>query len=307
MPSDSTGRRSRPSPGRSSSTWAWAPPQIAAALIGAGARRGARGRGRVGHAAGAAHRARHARTIAQRVADEQVRPRRSPSSAGRRAARRAAWFAARPLAGATSSSPGRGRRPAASRGACASWVRRSWSPGDPDRAARRARRWTGAYDLICVTCPNGARALFERLPRAAATRARSRARDRRDRSGTARVLHAHGIAAHVVPERVGRRGWSGRSPRAGARALIARARGGRDVLPRRCASAVCRSTCSSCTSRSPTARRRARRRGRAADYVTFTSSSTVRNLLGAIGELSPNTRVVSIGPITSETLREPAS
>jgi uroporphyrinogen III methyltransferase/synthase len=59
---------------------------------------------------------------------------------------------------------------------------------------------------------------------------------------------------------------------------------------------------------------------RAADYVTFTSASTVRNLLGALGAdgavtssgevaasdgvLSPQTRVVSIGPITSEALRE---
>ncbi len=45
---------------------------------------------------------------------------------------------------------------------------------------------------------------------------------------------------------------------------------------------------------------------RAADYVTFTSSSTVRNFLAATGGdgLPPGTRVVSIGPVTSETLRE---
>jgi uroporphyrinogen-III synthase len=42
-----------------------------------------------------------------------------------------------------------------------------------------------------------------------------------------------------------------------------------------------------------------------ADYITFTSSSTVRNLLGAVGERFPNgARVVSIGPVTSETARE---
>jgi uroporphyrinogen III methyltransferase/synthase len=61
-----------------------------------------------------------------------------------------------------------------------------------------------------------------------------------------------------------------------------------------------------------------------ADYVTFTSSSTVRFLREAIGEegapakggpeaarseasragLSPQTRIVSIGPLTSQTLRE---
>ncbi len=43
----------------------------------------------------------------------------------------------------------------------------------------------------------------------------------------------------------------------------------------------------------------------AADYVTFTSSSTVRFFLDAAGaELQDGTRLVSIGPVTSETLRE---
>jgi uroporphyrinogen III methyltransferase/synthase len=44
-----------------------------------------------------------------------------------------------------------------------------------------------------------------------------------------------------------------------------------------------------------------------ADYVTFTSSSTVRyffdSLEAAGGTLSADTRVVSIGPVTSESLR----
>jgi uroporphyrinogen-III synthase len=46
---------------------------------------------------------------------------------------------------------------------------------------------------------------------------------------------------------------------------------------------------------------------RAADYVTFTSSSTVRFFLKSAGDppgLSPATRIVSIGPVTSATLRE---
>ena len=44
-----------------------------------------------------------------------------------------------------------------------------------------------------------------------------------------------------------------------------------------------------------------------ADYITFTSSSTVRFFVDAAGgdaRLSPATRVVSIGPVTSATLRE---
>jgi uroporphyrinogen III methyltransferase/synthase len=41
----------------------------------------------------------------------------------------------------------------------------------------------------------------------------------------------------------------------------------------------------------------------AADYLTFTSSSTVRNFL-ASAAVGPHTRIVSIGPVTSATLRE---
>jgi len=42
-----------------------------------------------------------------------------------------------------------------------------------------------------------------------------------------------------------------------------------------------------------------------ADYVTFTSSSTVRNLTEALGDRFPaEARIVSIGPITSEAARE---
>ena len=45
---------------------------------------------------------------------------------------------------------------------------------------------------------------------------------------------------------------------------------------------------------------------RRADYVTFTSSSTVRFLLESLGDPAAlaQARLVSIGPITSRTLRE---
>jgi uroporphyrinogen III methyltransferase/synthase len=49
-----------------------------------------------------------------------------------------------------------------------------------------------------------------------------------------------------------------------------------------------------------------RERLAAADYVTFTSSSTVRFLLEAVGPqgLPAGARLVSIGPVTSATMRE---
>jgi uroporphyrinogen III methyltransferase/synthase len=45
------------------------------------------------------------------------------------------------------------------------------------------------------------------------------------------------------------------------------------------------------------------RRALAADYVTFTSASTVRYFLDGAGG-SPSGRIVSIGPATSAALRE---
>ena len=43
---------------------------------------------------------------------------------------------------------------------------------------------------------------------------------------------------------------------------------------------------------------------KAADYLTFTSSSTVRNFVEAVGDGLPSgARVVSIGPVTSEAAR----
>jgi len=44
---------------------------------------------------------------------------------------------------------------------------------------------------------------------------------------------------------------------------------------------------------------------READYLTFTSSSTVRNFVEAVGDRLPkDARVVSIGPVTSDAARE---
>jgi uroporphyrinogen-III synthase len=47
-------------------------------------------------------------------------------------------------------------------------------------------------------------------------------------------------------------------------------------------------------------------RAREADFITFTSSSTVRNFVEAAGEngIPTQARIVSIGPVTSEAARE---
>ena len=46
-------------------------------------------------------------------------------------------------------------------------------------------------------------------------------------------------------------------------------------------------------------------RARDADFITFTSSSTVRNFVDATGDGIPKgAQVISIGPVTSEAIRE---
>jgi uroporphyrinogen-III synthase len=46
-------------------------------------------------------------------------------------------------------------------------------------------------------------------------------------------------------------------------------------------------------------------RAQEADFIIFTSSSTVKNFVEAVdGRLPPDARIVSIGPVTSEAARE---
>ena len=162
------------------------------------------------------------------------------------------------------------------------------------------------YDLVCVTSPNGAAELFARLGAAG--------RDARALAGlvvaaigpgTARALKEHGIVADVVPERAVAEGLvSGLAGMDVRRALIVRAREGRDVLPDALRArgadvdvvALYETVAEPLDE--PTARAAA-----AADYVTFTSASTVRYFLDAAGGLD-GPRIASIGPATSTALRD---
>ncbi len=166
------------------------------------------------------------------------------------------------------------------------------------------------YDLVCVTSPNGVAGLFERLA-AAGRDARSLAGSRVAAigPGTAAALAERGIVADIVPERfVAEAFVEALAEPAVERALVARALQAREVLPDALRSAgvevdVLPVYETLAEPLSPAALAAARE----ADYVTFTSSSTVRFFLEAAGGragLSPGTRIVSIGPVTSETLRE---
>ena len=159
------------------------------------------------------------------------------------------------------------------------------------------------YDLLCLTSPNGVRLLFERLGRDA--RALAGVRVAAIGPGTAAALRDHGVIADVVPERFTAEGLlealAGQRAR---RVLVARAVEARDVLPEglrdRGAEVDVVALYETVAERLSEAQLEA---VAGADYVTFTSSSTVRFFLQG-APVPPNARLVSIGPVTSAALRE---
>ena len=165
-----------------------------------------------------------------------------------------------------------------------------------------------AFDLVCVTSPTGADALFARLDAAGLdARALAGRTVAAIGPGTARALAAHGIRADVVPDRAVAEGLvealDGIDVR---RALVVRAREGRDVLPDalRARGAAVELLALYETVAEPLDAETARAAA-AADYLTFTSASTVRYFLEAAGGLGADRpRIASIGPATSAALRD---
>jgi uroporphyrinogen III methyltransferase / synthase len=156
------------------------------------------------------------------------------------------------------------------------------------------------YDVICFTSPNGVWLYFEALRHDA--RALAGVEIAAIGPGTATELERRGVRADIVPERSVAEALLEAFPDVhGKRVLVARAAEAREVLPDGL-----------------------RERGAEVDvlalydtvaepvdpgaldgatYVTFTSSSTVRFFLEGGGRVE-GARVVSIGPVTSGTLRE---
>ena len=167
----------------------------------------------------------------------------------------------------------------------------------------------GEYALICLTSPNGVRLLFEALGGAGLdARALAGATVAAIGPGTARALAERGIAADVVPERFVAEALVEALADVeveGRRVLVARAAEARDVLPdalRERGAEVDVVALYETVREEPD--EEAVEAAQAADYVTFTSSSTVTNLTEALGDRFPAAaRVVSIGPVTSEAAR----
>jgi len=207
---------------------------------------------------------------------------------------------------------------------------------------RRAVERIGDYALVCITSPNGAHLCVEALAAGGLdARALGGTPEKKQAGkggtrdagaeaqkgpaepmasaqggtivaaigpGTAGALAEHGIAADVVPERFVAESLIEALSSVeieGKRVLVARAAEAREVLPdalRERGAEVDVVALYETVRESPDPA--AIEAAQSADYVTFTSSSTVRNLTEALGDSFPTAaRVASIGPITSEAAR----
>ena len=167
-----------------------------------------------------------------------------------------------------------------------------------------------AYALVCLTSPNGVRLLFDAMAEQGRdARAFANASVAAIGPGTAAALRERGVIADLVPKRSVAESLVESLEAvdvAGRPVLIARAAEARDLLPdalRERGGEVDVVPLYETVREQPDAE--AIERARGADYLTFTSSSTVRNFLETVGDHLPaGARVVSIGPVTSATARE---
>ena len=169
---------------------------------------------------------------------------RSSSGRLRRGARRSPGSSAAPFTGGGSSSPGRGRRQAASRprlralGAEVIELPAIRIVPRIDSDGGRATRSPSihSYALVCLTSPNGVAPAVRSDRRRRARRARPRQRDRRrdrpgHRGGAARARRDRRHRSRALDRRGARGGARPRRPVEGRPALVARAAEARDVLP----------------------------------------------------------------------------
>jgi uroporphyrinogen III methyltransferase / synthase len=175
---------------------------------------------------------------------------------------------------------------------------------------RRAVEGLHAYALVCLTSPNGVRLLFEAMAaRGWDARALANASVAAIGAGTEAALAAHGVIADIVPERFVAEELVealNRLELRGKPVLIARAAEARELLPdalRKRGAKVDVVALYETVAEQPDPA--VLERAQEADYITFTSSSTVKNFVEAVdGRLPSDARIVSIGPVTSKAARD---
>ncbi len=183
-------------------------------------------------------------------------------------------------------------------------------PRIDSREVREAIESLHTYALVCITSPNGANLLFEAMAEQGRdSRALANASVAAIGAGTEAALATGGILADIVPERFVAEELVeelNKLKLQGKPVLIARAAEARELLPealRKRGAEVDEVALYETVAEAPDPEEL--ERARDADFITFTSSSTVRNFLAASENGIPEgARVISIGPITSEAIRE---
>jgi len=181
------------------------------------------------------------------------------------------------------------------------------------------------YEWLILTSVNGVDALWERLRKLhLGGKPMRHLKIAAIGPATRQAIEQHGVKVNVVPKEYVAESVvaSLRRKVKGKRVLLARAKVARDVIPRELRKLGARvdvveayETGIPATSRQRLRAALSSRHGRP-DWITFTSSSTVRNfveLLGGkrgrgrrrhLGNEDNRVRLASIGPVTSSTLRE---
>ena len=161
-----------------------------------------------------------------------------------------------------------------------------------------------AYDLVVLTSPNGVELLFDRMPGDA--RALAGKVVAAIGPGTARALRERGLEPDVVPDRsVAESLLEALADVSSRRALIARAEEARDVLPEGLRErGVEVDVLPLYRTVAEPLEGEALQAALGADWITFTSASTVHHFLEAAGGEGPRGRIASIGPVTSQALRD---
>lgn len=169
----------------------------------------------------------------------------------------------------------------------------------------------GEFGLVCFTSPAGVTSFFGLLE--------GRGLDARAFAGsviaaigpsTARSLAEHGLKADYLPEKFVAEGMLKtleKVPMAGREVLVARAEEGRELLPDTLRERGAEVTVMPVYRTVPEQPREGElARAAAADFITFTSASSVHNLVrtGVVDPAGFGPRVVTIGPVTSEAARE---
>jgi uroporphyrinogen III methyltransferase/synthase len=182
-------------------------------------------------------------------------------------------------------------------------------PADGGAALAAAVARIGDYDWVVLTSPNGARRLLAALAAAGRdARALGGVRLAAIGPGTAAALASARLVPDLVPERFVAESLLAAFPAAppgGGRVLLARAAVARDVLPAGLAGAGWAVDVVDAyrTRAVPIDERQAAALAEA-EIVTFTSSSTVTNLLAAAGGRPLPPVVAAIGPVTAATARD---